>query len=194
MAYTTHPSLLKRMRDGEDAAWHDFQIRYAPFIRSIGRKSKAFLSENEIDDLLQETMVSLFRDDAVAKYDPARGRFHSYLYAIVQRNAIDIIRRRKRAESPEAIDSSLDLSFQEIFDSEYRSFIIELLLDELKKIVSDTNFQIFQYLQIMGHSPQETAKAFEIPVGRVYTIKKRCVEHLKAVAKEANLEEKGLPW
>ncbi len=192
MAYTTRPSLLKRVSDGEDAAWNDFYIRYAPFIRSIGRNSQVFLSESEIEELLQETMISLFRNNTVAKYDPAKGRFHSYLYNIVERNAIDIIRKRKNCEPAE--EEVFEDSFRKIFDLEYQHYIIGVLLDELKGIVSATNFQVFQYLQLQGHSPKDTAAAFEIPVGRIYTIRKRCIQHLKKIAAECNLEESGFPW
>jgi RNA polymerase sigma-70 factor (ECF subfamily) len=67
----TRQSLLSRLKDWEDkASWRDFFNTYWKLIYSVG--IKAGLTEEEAQDLVQETMIS------VAKQMPSFGMIRSW--------------------------------------------------------------------------------------------------------------------
>lgn len=73
---TTRPSMLAKMRQGDDAAWIEFDAAYT-------RPALGFLSGHlgmsveDTEDLWQEVLLKLYRN--LSKYDAAKGRFRSFL-------------------------------------------------------------------------------------------------------------------
>ena len=93
--YTTRQSLLDAKRQNQESAWEDFRTTYAPLVRLIAAKRR--LTDLETDELLQDVCVTVFQRDALNKYDPAQGRFRTYLGRIIYNCANDIIRKRNAA-------------------------------------------------------------------------------------------------
>ena len=100
----TPKSVLRRiadLRDGTDeSAWERFAELYEPAIREFIRISSPALQEADVDDVTQDVfarLVQAFRDGA---YDPAKGKFRTYLSTIVRRILIDRARRLAVRFSP----------------------------------------------------------------------------------------------
>lgn len=77
-------SLLDSLMDSarRDDAWRRFVERYHDTVRGwCGRRG---LNDADADDLAMETFVKLRRDLPQGKFDPKRGRFRSYLAAVVR--------------------------------------------------------------------------------------------------------------
>ena len=75
---TTHPSLLSRVRDTDDvAAWHEFEARYGDLILRYCRARR--VQHADAEDVRQLVMIGLASSLRSFTYDPARGRFRSYL-------------------------------------------------------------------------------------------------------------------
>jgi len=81
----------------EDMKWLEFDRLYRPVIKFFLRQKFYSLVE-DYDDIAQDVMVRLVRELRFGKYDSARARFRTYLYAIVYNIAVDYLRMRKRAE------------------------------------------------------------------------------------------------
>jgi len=59
MAYTTKKSLLSKIKQGDEIAFIDFYKIYTPLILLRGSDYK--LSATEKNDLIQETVLSIFK-------------------------------------------------------------------------------------------------------------------------------------
>jgi RNA polymerase sigma factor (sigma-70 family) len=92
--FKTRPTLLSKVRRGDEEGWTQFYELYSDFIRSAGRA--AGLSHEESQDLVQETMITVrnYIDGFVP--DRNRGRFRTWLRKIVQSRIADQYRKKKR--------------------------------------------------------------------------------------------------
>lgn len=95
MELLTSASLLIQLRDPDDArAWERFYNVYAPLILAFAHRNGC--SDDDARDVLQETMVCILRSLPSFRYDPAKGKFRSYLLRIVDSRIKDAWRRRQR--------------------------------------------------------------------------------------------------
>lgn len=103
--HTTRPSLLARVSgDTDPHAWREFCDRYGDLIRSFALRRG--LQGAYADDVLQDVLVALTKSMPGFQYDPAKGKFRSYLKTMVVRS---VFRRtfQKRADIPlEVVESA----------------------------------------------------------------------------------------
>ncbi len=87
MDYTTHVTLLARLADGVDPdAWADFQRRYGDLI--IGFARRYGLQDADREDVAQEVLLALSQSMGDFRYDPARGKFRSFLKTLTMRTIL----------------------------------------------------------------------------------------------------------
>ena len=89
---------LARKGELEEAKWTEFDRLYRPVIRFFIRQKFHTLA-NDCEDIAQDVMMRLVELLRSRKYDSARAKFRTYLYAIVYNIAVDYLRSRKRAEA-----------------------------------------------------------------------------------------------
>ena len=95
----TRRSLLDRLRDWEDqASWREFFDTYWKFIYSVALKSG--LSDQEAEDVVQETILSVAKKMPEFVYDPARCSFKGWLMHVTRLRIIDQLRRRQPVSRP----------------------------------------------------------------------------------------------
>jgi RNA polymerase sigma-70 factor, ECF subfamily len=83
---------LQRAVDGDADAFADIYRQYQNIVYRFGCAMTG--SEAAAEDITQETFVALFRD--LARYDPARASFTTYLYGIVRNLSRERLRRDRR--------------------------------------------------------------------------------------------------
>ena len=90
----TQPTLLSKVRRGDEEGWSRFYELYQDFIYSAARG--AGLSHEEARDVVQETMVTV--QNYVSKFvpDEGRARFRTWLRRIVRSRIADQYRVKKR--------------------------------------------------------------------------------------------------
>lgn len=187
MAFSTSKSLLSRIKQGDEIGWCDFYKTYRPLIILRGRDFR--LSETEIDELIQETVIAVFRGREKFKYDPSKGKYRNYLRRVIDHRAIDIIRKRKpEINSPaEGLDLLMDEKqshIEEKWDTEWQEHIIKLSLDELKDKIESVTYQAFELYAIDGWAPAKVAEFLDISTSSVYVAKNRAVEALRKIISE----------
>ena len=92
MDSSTRPTQLESLRDGADPqAWEEFFRRYWPLIYGYAKHEGC--SDHTAEDIVQDVLATVFREQGVFCYDSQRGRFRSWLGTIV-RNKIAEHRRR----------------------------------------------------------------------------------------------------
>ena len=80
----TRTSLLSRLRNvGDDASWRTFFDTYWRLLYNVSRKSG--LSDDDAQDVVQETLIAVARKIPDFRYDPAKGSFKQWLLLITRR-------------------------------------------------------------------------------------------------------------
>lgn len=188
MAFTTRRSMLSRIIKGDEVGWDDFYAAYKPLIRLRG--GDWGLSDFEKEGLVQDTVASIFEKESVFKYDKTKGRFRGFLRGIIDKKAVDIIRRRpgERPGEDEAFDGGADEShLDRQWDAEWRSHILKQAFAELREKTNPREFQAFELYCVSDWAPERVAELLDISKSSVYVAKNRCLMKLRKII--AGMEE-----
>src|SRR5437016_10939774 len=90
----TRPTLLSKVRRGDEDGWSRFYELYEGFIYSAARG--AGLSHEESKDVVQETMITVRNYVSDFVPDQNRAKFRTWLRRIVQSRIADQYRKKKR--------------------------------------------------------------------------------------------------
>ena len=105
---TTLALLMKAAQRGDTAAYSELLRAAMPVIRNVVRGARGFLGSAEVEDLVQDVMLSLHA--VRATYDPARP-FIPWLLAITRNRLADGARRYARRSAHEVQVEELPVTF-----------------------------------------------------------------------------------
>lgn len=156
--------LLSAYQSGDMGAAEQLMLRYKDTVLAIARKF-AFRSFAEVDDLVQEGMIALYK--AIGTFDAAQGKsFKNFVYFCVERRIYSYLRtvsRREREGERTEIDP------EDIAEGENPE---ELLLSgeserefrlRLSKVLSDFEFRVVNmYLEGMTYAQISAATGKQI--------------------------------
>jgi RNA polymerase sigma-70 factor (ECF subfamily) len=100
-------ALLDRAVAGDHEAFADIYRRYHQVVYRFGCAMTG--SEPAAEDITQEAFVALFRE--LARYDPDRASFTTYLYGIVRNLSRERLRRERRFLSLEVLGPGSEASY-----------------------------------------------------------------------------------
>jgi len=103
-------SLMRRAQEGDGNAYLRLLADVTPILRRAIQRERKFLQPADIEDIVQETLVSLH--SVRATYDPARP-FLPWLLAIARNRSIDAARRYVRVSSNEVSVAEYPETFSE---------------------------------------------------------------------------------
>ena len=95
------PALMARAQDGDRKAYEALLRQATPYIRAVVRRVHA--APDRAEEVVQDVLLTVHR--VRHTYDPARP-FEPWLAAIARRRSIDALRRRRRTEAHEVVDSA----------------------------------------------------------------------------------------
>ena len=197
----TRRSLLARLKDwGDQESWQVFFDTYWRLIYGIARK--AGLSEDEAQDVVQETVLSVAKTMKTFHYDPAVCSFKGWLYLLTRRRIADRLRRREREPSageplPEtdagsdAVESLAELTVlpsESVWDEEWERNLLDAAMARVKQKASPLQFQIFDYYVLKGWRVAEVTRTLEVSRAQVYLAKHRVSALLKKEVKRLEAE------
>src|SRR5580658_10289334 len=91
----TRESLLSRLKDwNDDEGWREFFSIYRQLIFITAIKSG--LREDEAEEVVQETVISVAKTIKEFQYDPKKCRFKNWLGHLAQKRIADRFRKRSR--------------------------------------------------------------------------------------------------
>src|SRR5713226_9686672 len=94
----TRPSLLNRLRAGDDAeSWQEFYRVYGKLVRDFA--IQAGLTDTEADEVVQETAIAVARHLPEFHYDPKVCRFKTWLLNQSSWRIKDQLKKRHGVES-----------------------------------------------------------------------------------------------
>jgi RNA polymerase sigma-70 factor (ECF subfamily) len=103
-------SLMRSAQDGDAEAYAELMRELTPRVRRIVRRQRGFLPKEDIEDLVQDVLLSVHT--VRATYDPARP-FIPWLIAIARNRLVDQVRRHVRGAAHEVAVEDLAVTFSE---------------------------------------------------------------------------------
>jgi len=165
----TRESLLSRLRGvSDEESWREFYYTYWDLIFRTARKYG--LGEREAEEVVQDTLVTLARTLRRFKYDASRGSFKSWLMNQTRWKVLDYLKRQNPAASLDLAnhpEAAFD-GFKNYWEEEWRSALLSVAIERLKKTVSPHLIQIFSMCVINGAGVTDTAARLHISKASVY--------------------------
>jgi RNA polymerase sigma-70 factor (ECF subfamily) len=104
-------ALMRAAQDGDADAYRALLTAVTPRIRRIIRARRAFLGAADVEDLVQDVLLSVH--SVRATYDPGRP-FLPWLGAIIHNRMVDAARRYSRHQAREMGVEDLDVTFADV--------------------------------------------------------------------------------
>lgn len=182
----TRRSLLDRLRDWEDqTTWREFFDVYWKFIYSVAIRSG--LSDQEAQDVVQETVLSVAKKMPGFVYEPDRCSFKGWLMRVTRLRIIDQLRRRQSPFQPApwterdesktaAVENVPDPAaggMESDWDEEWERNLLEAALERIRLRVKPEHYQIFHLSAVKAMTPSEVARTLKVNVAQVYLVRHR---------------------
>lgn len=162
--------LMAQLADGEIDALEVLYERYSTLVFSLGLR---ILRDPQLaEDVVQEVFIRLWRRPA--SYDPARGRFVSWLMSVSRNRALDEQRRvsrRLRAEETDD-DPAHELPTNDRFDDPQASVLLEELRRRVREAMTrlpPAQRQVIELAYFRGLTQVEIAQRTGEPLGTIKT-------------------------
>lgn len=179
----TNPSIFLRLNRTDPAlrelAWHEFHQRYAAAIGSFARQLG--VPSAEVEDVVQDVLVGFYATAPRFVYDPARGRFRSYLktctfHALRRRIGQDV---KFRGLALDQVDPEA-LEVEQVWHDVWEQELLRRAVEELRAEIGTTKtFRAFEMYVILDLPPQEVSRQLAMHVDNVYRAKESVTRKLR---------------
>jgi RNA polymerase sigma-70 factor (ECF subfamily) len=182
----TRQSLLSRLKDWNDQkSWKVFFDTYWKLIYNAALK--AGLTDAEAQDVVQETVISVFKSLPSFEYDAQKGSFKKWLLRLTSWRIVDQFRKRQRGVIPrkreprtstrtatvDRIPDPVGLKLEATWDEEWERNLIEAAVERIKRQVDPKHYQIFDLYVLKAWPVSKVARTLKVSSGTVYLIKHR---------------------
>jgi RNA polymerase sigma-70 factor (ECF subfamily) len=189
----TRQSLLERLRDLDDyKAWQEFFDTYWKLIYCAAVKGG--LSDDEAEEVVQETIIGVARNMEGFRYDPQTCSFKGWLMHITRRRIID--RFRKRQLRPETLvplpadtagsdaglqipDTAAEQAFAGLWDEEWQKNLVDAAMERVKHKVSGEHYQIFYLHSVQNMPARDICQLLRVSAAKVYVVRHRVARLVK---------------
>jgi RNA polymerase sigma factor (sigma-70 family) len=182
----TRASLLLRIRDPKDAlAWSDFVQIYAPVLHAYGMKNG--LQDCDAADMTQDTLRNVFRAAPEFVYEPTRGTFRGWLFAVA-RNEVHRFRHKNTRRPVASGDSNIQdmLAAQpdrfdsaELWEHEYQLNLFHWAALHVQHEFQDKSWQAFWRTAVSGEDVESVAIELGMTRGAVYIARSRVTARIR---------------
>ena len=187
-APSTHPSLLRRLRDLRDReAWRLFVEAYAPAVYQYARGQG--LQDADAADVTQEVLRGVVGAMDRFVYDPAAGTFRGWLFTHARRRVADFLRGRGAA--PVGADDGVlrnipapDAEDESRWDDSIRGRLLAVAMRQVQVDVSPTTWKAFEATALRGRPGKQAAAELGLSVAAVYLARGRVLARLKEIVHE----------
>jgi len=203
----TRRTLIERLRDLDDqASWQQFFKIYWKLLCCAAIKSG--LSDQEAEEVVQETVIGVARNMEHFRYDPESCSFKGWLMHITRRRIIDHLRKRqKRPQELEPLlkdegtsdprlqisDSGATRAFELIWEDEWEKNLVDAALERIKATVRPEHYQIFYLHGIQNMPARDIGRLVGASAAKVYVVHHRIARLVKREVERLNqLELKNL--
>jgi RNA polymerase sigma factor (sigma-70 family) len=167
--------LMQAAQQGDAAAYRELLLSVTPRIRRIVSRRRAFFGDADVEDLVQDILLSLHT--VRATYDPRRP-FMPWLLAIVRNRLADAARRYRRTAAREVLVDDPDVTFADPATNPRQGDDLEAL-DQALRTLPTGQRQAIQLLKIEGFSLREAAAISGTTIGALKVATHRAVAALR---------------
>jgi RNA polymerase sigma factor (sigma-70 family) len=197
----TRLSLLVRLKEMDDReSWQEFVTIYGRLLHGFAARSG--LTPEEVEEAVQETLISVAKTMPGFKYDPSVCSFKSWLRHLAQKRVADQFRKRPAAQvsagptpgaasqtAPlERIPDPQSLDWDAVWDAEWQKQVFESALAAVKEQTSPQQFQIFDCYVLKEWPVGKVVEMLGVSSTQVYLAKFRVQGLLR---KEVRRLERG---
>ncbi len=184
MSETTQPSLLSQLRDPNNAiAWKQFHTKYRDLILRYCRYRN--LQASDAEDVLQLVMLNLTKSLPRFQYNPEKGRFRSYLGAVVRNTISHHVNRPSGAAATldtYVLDEQTGMgSVQDPNDPWEHEWVLHhyrMAMQTIRNAFDTRSVQAFDRL-LAGDTVMKVAESFGMSLDAVHKIKQRIRDRLR---------------
>jgi RNA polymerase sigma factor (sigma-70 family) len=170
-------SLMRATQAGDAAAYLELLQIVTPYIRRVVAHRRGFAGQEEVEDLVQEVLLSLHA--ARATYDPQRP-FTSWLMAIVRYRLADGARRYARTAAHEVPVDDGEVTFSDPSTNRDRGLRGDVFaLTHAIQALPPGQRHAIELLKLQGMSLKEAAAATGSTVGALRVATHRAVATLR---------------
>jgi RNA polymerase sigma factor (sigma-70 family) len=207
----TRNSLLSRLKDWSDQeSWEEFFNTYWRLLYGVA--IKAGLTDQEAQEVVQETVITVARRIREFKYDPATCSFKTWLLNLTRWRIIDQLRKRRpepaqphahsadatsRTPTIERIPDPGSVDLEAVWDAEWEQHLFQAAVARIKKRVSPEQYQMFDLAVTRKWPPARIARELGVSLGRVYLAKHRIAvllrKEIKKLQKQAEQGRFSVP-
>ncbi len=187
----TRQSLLERIKDAaDDESWRTFFEIYWRLIYLAG--IKAGLTEVEAQDLVQETVISVFKSMERFEYAKENGSFKSWLLRLTHWRIQDQLRKRQknladlarpeadtRTDAIEQIPQQTLQHIEAVWEQEWTNNLMQSAVERVKARVNPKHWQIFELHTFQGWPIRRITAALAVSSATVYIVNHRLMKALK---------------
>ena len=190
--YTTKTTLLLNVSNGDDVSWQDFYDNYRPLIISLA--SESGIPAADIDEIVQLTMLAIFNNGKFAYQREKHGKFRSWCGGIIRHKISDYFRSADHPlpETPDHDTIAIPADFEKLYLSEYRKFMLNAAINELKNSVTPEYFEAFQLCCLRNMADKDAATLLGEKSNTVTVRKKRSLAALRKIIEQINLSDPEL--
>jgi len=191
----TNEELLGRVKNLDDQdAWAQFVALYTNVIRK--QALKAGLTDDETQEVTQETMIELSRRIQTFQYNRRKGSFRAWIFRLADWRIKDQFRRRREGhvswdmliseddhgateiEEPSVIPAEL-AELDDSWLTEWRQELVPLALAKLRDEIPGKRFQVLDLILVKHWSTTKVARLFHQSRASIYVMKFRAMLALK---------------
>ena len=192
----TPRSLLTRIASlpaGEDEAeWAKFVELYGPAIDKFVRLRDPGMTDEDVEDMVQDTLAKLVPLLRKRAFDPRRAKFSTWLGTIVRRQMIDRMRRRNvrnmdaQVQLTPAMEESADSDPAAAIDRDWRLACHKAAVQHVfaHSALSEQSRRIYLMSTEEGLSAKEIAGRLGLEANAVRSIRSRVAKMIAAAASQ----------
>ncbi len=179
----TRSSMIFDLKEFSPERWNNFVLVYTPLLNFWMRKKNVPASAE--DDILQESLQSIFAGIGNFERDSSKGKFRGWLRTIVQRRVADYFRSLPPDQgapqevldalvTPEQKDAS-EVEGEQQALNEVKARAMELV----RQSTAEKTWQMFWLSTVEEVPTSEIAKQFDVTTAAVRVAKQRVLKRLK---------------
>ena len=191
----TRDSLLSRLKDWrDDDSWRDFFNTYWKLLHGVALK--AGLTEEEAQEVVQETVITVARRIPEFKYDPTVCSFKTWLLNLTRWRIVDQLRKRRpavaerarpdaatRTAAIERVPDPASLDLGAVWEEEWERQLLAAAIQRVKRKVKPEQYQVFHLCVFKEWPVKKVAAQLGVSAAHVYLAKHRVGALLKREVK-----------